>query len=104
MSSMDILKEAFGRLPDAVRRAAMGLDADQLAFRPALTGGGAGNSVAWLIWHLARVQDNHLADAAKAPELWTSGGWSGLFNLNLDDSDTGYGHTSVKHRVWWRAC
>lgn len=96
MSSIDILKEAFGRIPDAVRRAVRELDADQLAFRPAIADGRAGNSVAWLIWHLTRVQDNHLADAARVPELWTSGGWSERFNLNLADSDTGYGHTSAQ--------
>lgn len=96
MSSIDILEEAFDRIPDAVRRAVKDLDADQLVFRPTLPGGQPGNSVAWLIWHLARVQDNHLADAAKVPELWTSRGWSERFNLNLDGSDTGYGHTSAQ--------
>ncbi|MHA7156319.1 mycothiol transferase [Arthrobacter sp. TMN-50] len=96
MSSIDILKEAFGRIPDTVRRAVRGLDVDQLAFRPGGTDGRQGNSVGWLIWHLARVQDSHLADAARVPELWISSGWSERFDLNLDNSDTGYGHTSAQ--------
>ncbi|WP_026552705.1 DUF664 domain-containing protein [Arthrobacter sp. H20] len=94
MSSTAVLEEAFGRIPDAVRAAVSGLDADQLAFRPPGTGAG-GNSIAWLVWHLTRVQDSHIADAASLPELWSEG-WSNRFGLDLDETDTGYGHSSAK--------
>lgn len=94
MSSTEILEEAFGRMPDAVRRAVSGLGDDQLVVSPTATGGGKGNSIAWLIWHLTRVQDNHIADAAHLPELWLDQGWAERFGLDLDPSDTGYGHTS----------
>lgn len=94
MSSTEILEEVFGRMPDAVRRAVDGLDADQLVVRPTADGSGEGNSVAWLIWHLTRVQDNHVADAAHLPELWLDQGWAERFGLDLDPSDTGYGHSS----------
>lgn len=88
------LQEAFSRIPDVVRSAVSGLDGDQLAFRPSGSGPQRGNSIGWLIWHLTRVQDNHLADAEGQPELWTADGWAGRFNLNLDDADTGYGHST----------
>ncbi|GAB3536091.1 DinB family protein [Arthrobacter tecti] len=96
MSGSEVLEEAFGRIPDAVAQAVDGLDAGQLAYRPTLAdGSGApGNSVAWLIWHLSRVQDNHLADAADRDELWLSEGWAEKFNLALPREDTGYGHAS----------
>ncbi|MBG6191016.1 hypothetical protein IWX64_001970 [Arthrobacter sp. CAN_A212] len=94
MTSTEILEEAFGRMPDAIRRAVSGLDADQLMVRPTATGNGKGNSVAWLIWHLTRVQDNHIADAAQLPELWLREGWAERFGLDLDPADTGYGHSS----------
>ncbi|MDF9279588.1 DUF664 domain-containing protein [Arthrobacter sp. EH-1B-1] len=96
MSGSDVLGEAFGRIPDAVSRAVDGLDAGQLAYRPTLgdSSGSPGNSVAWLIWHLTRVQDNHLADAADRDELWLADGWAEKFGLNLPREDTGYGHTS----------
>ncbi|GAB3551078.1 DinB family protein [Arthrobacter tumbae] len=95
MSGSDVLVEAFGRIPDAVSRAVDGLDAGQLAYRPVLAdGSGApGNSVAWLVWHLTRVQDNHLADAADRDELWLTEGWAEKFGLDLPRDDTGYGHT-----------
>ncbi|GAA1113570.1 mycothiol transferase [Arthrobacter flavus] len=106
MSATAILEEAYGRIPDAVRRAVTGLDANQLAFRPSSPGNAegnssgrnaaAGNSIAWLVWHLARVQDNHIADAAALPELWNDGGWAVRFDLDLDASDTGYGHSSAQ--------
>jgi uncharacterized damage-inducible protein DinB len=96
MSGSDVLVEAFGRIPDAVSRAVDGLDAGQLAHRPRLSDGpgAAGNSIAWLIWHLTRVQDNHLADAAERDELWLTDGWAEKFGLGLPREDTGYGHSS----------
>ena len=39
MTSVDVLIEAYGRLPDLVRGAVEGLDADQLSVRP----GGSAN-------------------------------------------------------------
>ncbi len=93
MSENDVLEEAFSRIPDAVQRAVEGLDAGQLTHRPQLPGSTAeGNSVAWLVWHLARVQDNHIADAAGEDEVWLADGWAERFNLELPANDTGYGH------------
>lgn len=96
IGSTAILDEAFGRIPDAVRRATLDLDEGQLAFRPPGRGGSAGNSIGWLIWHLTRVQDNHISEASGLPELWTGGGWAERFNLDLDAADTGYGHTTAQ--------
>lgn len=85
----DVLLEAFDRLPDLVRGAVEGLDADQLSVRP----GGAANPVAWLIWHLTRVQDNHAADAFGDDELWLADGFADRWDLSLERGDTGYGHS-----------
>ena len=82
--------EAFGRIPDLVRGAVEGLDADQLSVRP----NGTGNSIAWLVWHLTRVEDNHLADAFGHDEVWLAGGYVERWALDLDSLDTGYGHSS----------
>lgn len=96
MSGHDVLIEAFGRIPDAVSQAVDGLDAGQLAYRPLLSDGSGrpGNSIAWLIWHLTRVQDNHVADAAGRGALWLTDGWAEKFRLDLPREDTGYGHAS----------
>lgn len=85
-----VLEEAYNRIPVAVRGALEHLQPDQLSARP----GGGGNSIAWLIWHLSRVQDNHIAEAAGRTELWLDDGWAARFALDLKETDTGYGHTS----------
>ena len=51
------------------------------------------NSMAWLAWHLTRVQDHHLSDLAGLPQLWTSEGWHARFGKPADDAETGGGHT-----------
>ncbi|MFI7387813.1 DinB family protein [Streptomyces sp. NPDC049813] len=90
MHSHDVLIDGYGRIQEEVHAAVEGLSPDALHTRP----GGAGNSVAWLIWHLTRVQDDHLADAAGTEQIWLTGGWAERFALPLPKTDTGYGHTS----------
>ena len=86
----DLLADAFGRVREAVHQAVDGLGEDQLAFRPEPEA----NSIAWLVWHLTRVQDDHIADVAGGEQIWTAGGWVERFRLPFDVHATGYGHTS----------
>ncbi|WP_298457110.1 mycothiol transferase [uncultured Cellulomonas sp.] len=88
MLSGEVLADGFGRIREVVRSVLDGLDPQGLAHRPS----GVGNSVGWLVWHLARVQDDHLADAFDADQVWTSQGWVERFGLPFDPTDTGYGH------------
>ncbi|GAA5020768.1 hypothetical protein GCM10025734_75280 [Kitasatospora paranensis] len=44
------------------------------------------------MWHLTRIQDDHVADVAGAEQLWTADGWADRFALPLPPGDTGYGH------------
>jgi uncharacterized damage-inducible protein DinB len=88
MTSADLLADAFGRIHEAVHEAVDGLSPGQLATRP----GGGANSIAWLIWHLTRIQDDHVAAAAGTEQAWTAGGWAARFGLPLGPADTGYGH------------
>lgn len=90
MTSADLLADAFGRVREAVHDAVTGLTAEQLAFRA----DPKANSIAWLVWHLTRVQDDHIADVAGAEQVWTSGGWAGRFELPFQPLATGYGHRS----------
>ena len=90
MTPADLLTDAFGRVHDTAAAAVDGLTPEQLAARP----GAAANPVGWLVWHLARVQDDHLADVAGVEQVWTSRGFAGRFGLDLPDSDTGFGHSA----------
>lgn len=91
MDGVDLLIDAFGRIRDAVHQVVDDLTPEQLAFRidP------EANSIAWLIWHLTRVQDDHVAAVAGKEQVWTSGGWAERFALPFDSAATGYGHRSA---------
>jgi uncharacterized damage-inducible protein DinB len=82
------LLEAFGRVPDLVRGAVDGLDAEQLATPPVPDA----NTVGWLVWHLTRVQDHHLNEMIGGDQLWVTGDWAPRFGLVADPHNTGFGH------------
>ncbi|MFC5929239.1 DUF664 domain-containing protein [Cryobacterium melibiosiphilum] len=89
MTATDLLLEAFGRLHDLVRGAVTDASIDTLTYR---TDADA-NTIAWLVWHLSRVQDDHLAELAGTEQAWTRDGWAARFALPFDDDATGYGQT-----------
>jgi uncharacterized damage-inducible protein DinB len=88
MTSADLLVDAFGRIRQVVHRVVDPLTPEQLAIRV----DAEANSIAWLVWHLTRIQDDHVADAAQAEQVWTSRGWVERFGLPFDPLATGYGH------------
>jgi len=90
MGSADILIDVFSRVREVVHQVVDGLTPDELAFRVDSNA----NSIAWLVWHLTRIQDDHVADVAQAEQVWTAEGWAGRFGLPFDVSATGYGHSS----------
>jgi uncharacterized damage-inducible protein DinB len=87
MRTNEVFLELYGRLPDLVRAAVDGLTPDELA-RPPAPGA---NTVGWLVWHLTRVQDDHVAEVAGRPQVWAEGDWAGRFGLDPATTDTGYG-------------
>ncbi|MEV4008327.1 DUF664 domain-containing protein [Actinomadura sp. NPDC049753] len=89
MTSAELLTDAFDRIRQVVHGAVGGLSGPQLARRPAEDA----NSIAWLVWHLTRIQDDHVAGVAGTDQMWTRDGWADRFDLPFDASDTGYGHT-----------
>ena len=90
MTPAELLIDAFGRIAEGVHDVVDGLDEVQLAHRP----GPDANPVGWLVWHLTRVQDDHVADVAGLEQVWTAQGFVDRFGLPLPAADTGYGHSS----------
>jgi hypothetical protein len=88
MTSAELLVDAVGRIRGVVHRVVDGLTPEQLS-SPVDP---EANSIAWLVWHLTRIQDDHVADVAPAEQVWTSQGWAERFGLPFDPRDTGYGH------------
>jgi hypothetical protein len=84
-----LLLELYGRIPPLARHAVDGLDLDRLLRRPSPTA----NSIAWLVWHLARVQDDHIAEILGDEQVWVGNDWARQFGLDPDPDNNGYGHS-----------
>lgn len=90
LDAAHVLADAFDRISQVVHDSVDGLLSDDLSFQVDPDA----NSIAWLVWHLTRIQDDHVADAAETEQVWTAGGWAEEFALPFDPSDTGFGHSS----------
>jgi len=90
MTLGELLVDSFNRVREGAHEVVEGLSEDQLAQVPAP----GANSIAWLVWHLARIQDDHIAHVAGREQVWTGDGWHHRFGLPFDARDTGYGHSS----------
>jgi uncharacterized damage-inducible protein DinB len=86
----DLLVDAFSRIHESVHEATEGLSRDDLLLRVDR----AANPIGWLVWHLTRVEDDHIAAAAGIEQVWTSQGWAARFELPYDNSAHGYGQSS----------
>jgi len=85
-----VLLELYGRIPPLVRDVVEDLPPEKLVERP----GPEANTIGWLLWHLARVQDHHVSELMGAEQVWVGGDWAGRFALEPDPDNTGYGHSS----------
>jgi uncharacterized damage-inducible protein DinB len=90
VDSSGVLIDGFDRIAQTVHGVLDDLSPGAIVFRV----DEQANSIGWLIWHLTRVQDDHLADAMPAEQVWLSAGWAGQFGLPFDRSATGYGQSS----------
>lgn len=86
----ELLRDAFTRLIEHVDEITDGLTEEVSSYRPTPEA----NSIAWLLWHSARVQDIQLADVAGVEQVWLRDGWVDRFGLDLPRNDMGYGHSS----------
>jgi uncharacterized damage-inducible protein DinB len=92
VTSADLLADAFGRIHGLVHSVVDGLSTDELAARV----DPEANSIAWLVWHLTRIQDDHVAGVAGTPQVWIADGWVNRFGLPFPATDHGYGHDAVQ--------
>lgn len=90
MSPADLLTDSLGRVLEGVEAVLDGASDDLLAERP----GPDANSIGWLVWHLTRVEDDHIAGVAGTEQVWTADGYDARFGLPFETGDIGYGQTS----------
>jgi len=87
MEPHELLVDQVGRVRDLVVEVVDDLDLETAHRRPL----GRGNPIVWLLWHAARVQDDHVAGLSGQVQAWATS-WAGRFDLPLDPEDFGYGH------------
>ncbi len=90
MNTAELLTDCFGRVREVTLSVVEGLTVDQLSHR--LTPGA--NTIGWLVWHLTRVQDDHVSGAAGIEQVWTSKGWVERFGLPFDQEATGFAQSA----------
>lgn len=97
MSTADAFRALFDRMPDLVREAVGDLSVDDLTRRldP------EANTIAWLVWHLTRIEDDHVSSAADAlgmsdhaGQAYATEGYADRFDLPFAETEHGFGHTS----------
>lgn len=86
-SAREILRDSFERIRELVESVCDGLDPEIGRFRV----GTDANPPAWLIWHLTRVQDDHVAELADVDQIWPR--WLDRFELPFPTEATGYGQS-----------
>ena len=90
-AATDLLIDAFGRVRETVHDVVAGLGPEELTARLDADA----NSIGWLVWHLTRVQDDHVAGVAGTDQIWTSQDWFERFGLPFPPAAIGYGHSSA---------
>jgi hypothetical protein len=92
----DLLTDGYGRVLEVLERVLKGLTQDDLNWQPRPEC----NSIGWLIWHLTRLQDDHIASLMGEEQLWTKDGWHARFGRPAEAKDLGFGHSPEQVAVF----
>ena len=90
MEFQQLLLNVFERASVILEKALEGLTQDDLNYLPNQDC----NSIAWLTWHLTRVQDSAISSLIGKEQLWIVEKWYSKFSRNPDPNDRGNGHNS----------
>lgn len=91
-----ILTDLFTRSLDGVVRVVEGMEARDLLWQP----DSGANSIAWITWHIGRMEDAQIAHLSRGQPVWTSQGWVDRFDLPYPRDAHGYGQTAQDVRAF----
>jgi uncharacterized damage-inducible protein DinB len=95
LETKELVKMSLEENQGYIVRAVNGLSADELAWRPKPHS----NCIAFLLWHLARVEDLWINRAlAGGKEIYETAGWHRKFGTAAQDS--GFGYDEAKLAAW----
>ena len=89
MDVASLMLDLYSRIPPLANDIVEGMDLAAVMEPPAP----GANPIGWLLWHLARVQDDHVAEVMGTDQIWIHDDWARRFGLDADPSNIGYGHT-----------
>jgi hypothetical protein len=84
----NLLVDSFSRVNGLVENLTTGLTPELATWRA----DDQANPIAWLVWHLTRVQDDHVAGLAGSDQVWPV--WRDRFALPFGPWATGYGQSA----------
>jgi len=70
-----------------LKRVIEGLTSAEIRWQPTLHT----NHIAWLVWHMARVEDVWVSRLRRRPAVWQADGWADRFHM--DPTSSGAGQT-----------
>lgn len=88
-AAREVLRDSFTRLIEHSDDLTDGLTDEVAYYQPTPQA----NTITWLIWHTARMQDAQVCDIAGIEQVWFRDGWADRFALDLPRDAHGYGHT-----------
>jgi uncharacterized damage-inducible protein DinB len=90
----DALRSGLEEYLERLQAATEGLTPAEVRWQPTMNT----NPIAWLVWHMARVEDSWLSRLRDgAAQVWNSQGWAGRFGM--DSESNGSGHSSEDVRA-----
>jgi len=92
MSISALVTDAFRRVQEQLHAELHGLTPEELASEPH-------PSIAWLAWHLTRVQDANIAPLAGRQQAWIAGGWHERFGMPAHPRDFSPAHIQTPEIV-----
>ncbi len=92
MDPLDLVRDSLGRVHELIPAVLDGLTGEDLLWRP----DPEANSIGWLVWHLTRIEDDHLARLANVEQAWTADGWYQRFGLPYLKAAQGFRMTPVE--------
>ncbi len=88
MKCQKLMTDSFEQVLAEVERLLNGLSRDDVLQQPSRDS----NSIAWLVWHLTRIQDFCISRLMGEEQLWVKDGWHNRFGRKSDPTDVGSGH------------